>query len=99
MAGQEKNKKEYREIAERREQEQRKRGKGIVIWAQQLRDANKDARNKTNKQKKTLQATNDRIMRNIVKELKAIEQEQADQLNKCGGSRTRATQLERCIQS
>ena len=28
-------------------------------------------------------------MRNIVKELKTIEQEQADQLNKFGGSRTR----------
>ena len=89
MAGQAKNKKQYREIAERREREQKKKGKGIVIWTQQLREANKNARNKTSKQRKALQATNDRIMRKIVKELKAIEQEQADQLNKFGGARTR----------
>ena len=89
MAGQAKNKKQYREIAERREREQKKKGKGIIIWTQQLREANKNARNKTTKQRKTLQVTNDRIMRKIVKELKAIEQEQADQLNKFGGTRTR----------
>ena len=52
MAGQAKNKKQYREIAERREREQKKKGKGIVIWTQQLREANKNARHKTTKQRK-----------------------------------------------
>ena len=35
MAGQSKNKTQFREIAEKREQNQNKKGKGIVIWAKQ----------------------------------------------------------------
>ena len=89
MAGQSKNKAQYMEIAEKREQTQRKKEKGIVLWAEQLEESNNNAINKSAKQKKTIQANNDSVMRKIVKQLKAIEQEQADQLNKFGGAQAR----------
>ena len=60
-----------------------------MVWAKQLEEANNNARTKSRQQRKALQKNNDSAMRKIVKELKAIEQEQADQLNKFGGAQAR----------
>ena len=89
MAGQKQNKEQYMKIAEDREVVHKKKGRGIVTWAGKLQTINDGMRTASTKTRRKIQKKNDVVMRKIIKELLAIEEEQAQAQRKFGGAQQR----------
>jgi hypothetical protein len=89
MAGQKKNKDQYMKIAEERQATHKTKGTGIVAWAGELEKINKGMRTADEKAKKKIQQKNDVLMKKVVRELLAIEEEQNQTQNKYGGAQQR----------
>ena len=89
MAGKKKNKGQYMKIAEERQATHKTKGTGIAAWAGELEKINKGMRTADGIAKKKIQQKNDVLIKKIVRELLAIEEEQNQTQNKYGGAQQR----------
>ena len=68
---------------------QSKKGRGIVAWARKIQEIHAGVRTASTKKRKKIRKKNDRIMKKIIKELLAFEQEQKDSHRKFEGAQQR----------